>query len=118
MPLLSCTCYHTPTVRDLHATLSNFTTQHCAPTTTLPISTAQHHAPTTTHPTTSLHLWVLSSSKENPWVMNPLRETWGAEEVTRTGLDLTAPLMVLGTTVCLCIRGYGSMCVCMYRRAR
>ena len=94
-----------------HTTLFYFTMQYCTRTTTLPSPKTQHHAPTTTLPTTFPYLWVLSSSKENPWVMNPLRETWGTEEVTRIGLDLTAPLMALGTTVCLCIGGYGSMCV-------
>ena len=88
-----------------NTTLFYFTMQYCTRTTTLPSPTTQHHAPTTTLPTTSPYLWVLSSSKENPWVMNPLRETWGTEEMTRIGLDLTAPLMVLGTTVCLCIGG-------------
>ena len=45
--------------------------------------------------------------------MNPLRETWGADEVTRTGLDPTAALMVLGTTVYVCIQKRLA-CVCVH----
>ena len=45
--------------------------------------------------------------------MNPLRETWGADDVTRTGLDHTAALMVLGTTVYVYTKE-GSMCVCVH----
>ena len=52
------------------------------------------------------HLRLLSSSREYPGVMNPIRGTRDAEELeeTRMGPVPTAPPEVLGTAVCRSIR--------------